>query len=153
DTFEQRVQRPGDPDAQRAWYSGKKRQHTVKVQVAVDEVSGRVVDVSDGVPGPTADITLLKWSGLLGRLPTGVGALGDLAYRGIAGWHPRGRGGPPGPKPGGKDVPGPAEDVPYNRAFARRRVVVEHRIGRLRTFAALTHADRHHRRGHGARAR
>jgi hypothetical protein len=62
-----------------AWYSGKKKQHTIKCQVAVDETDGRIVDVSESVPGPTADIELLRWSELMARLPEGVGGLGDLA--------------------------------------------------------------------------
>ena len=44
-------------------------------------------------------------------------------------------------------------DRRYNRAFARRRVKVEHAIGRLRRFRSLAEADRHFRRGHGARVR
>src|SRR3954447_11083059 len=69
DTFEQRVQRPREPAEQRRWYSGKKKAHTIKSQVGVEEESGRIVDVADSVPGPTADITLLKTSGLGERLP------------------------------------------------------------------------------------
>jgi hypothetical protein len=38
-------------------------------------------------------------------------------------------------------------------AFSRRRIVVEHGIGRLRRFQALTHTDRHFRKGHTARVR
>jgi len=49
DSFEQRTQRP--KRRQRAYYSGKKKAHTSKSQVAVDEDSGRIVDVSDSVPG------------------------------------------------------------------------------------------------------
>jgi hypothetical protein len=72
DTFEQRVQRPRDRDAADRLYSGKKQQHTLKVQVAIDEVTGALVDVADSVPGPTADSTLVAESGLLGRLPPGA---------------------------------------------------------------------------------
>lgn len=155
DTFEQRVQCPQGrtPDGRRhadAYYSGKKRQHTGKTQVGVDEATGQVVAVSDPVPGPTADLTLLHDSGLLTRLPTGVGGLGDLAY---VGGHKLVPGVPlaaPRRKP--RERPRPAADVTYNTAFARRRVVVEHTIGRLRRYQALSQADRH-RRGHGGRAR
>src|SRR3954454_653060 len=49
DSFEQRTQRPRR--RQRAYYSGKKKAHTLKTQVAVDEEGGRFVDVSDAVPG------------------------------------------------------------------------------------------------------
>ena len=93
------------------------------------------------------DSTTLKESGLLERLPPEVGALGDLAYVGIAEVHPQGLGATPRRKPRGK--PRPAEDVAYNRAFARRRIKVEHTIGRIRCYQAVTQRDRHHRRHTG----
>ena len=151
DTCEQRVQRPTDRDEADGYYSGKKKQHTLKVQVAVDEATGAVVDVADSVRGPTHDLTLLKGSGLLGRLPPGLGALGDLGYVGLADAHPQGLGATPRRKPRGQ--PRPPEDIAYTRAFARRRVTAEHTIGRLRRYEALTHTDRHRRRGHTARVR
>src|SRR3954465_12021015 len=90
DSFEQRTQRP--ERRQRAYYSGKKKAHTLKSQVAVDEESGRLVDVSESVPGRWADIKLLKKSRLLRRLPEGVGGIGDLGYVGIGALHPAGAG-------------------------------------------------------------
>jgi len=151
DSFEQRGQRPRDRQVADQLYSGKKKQHTLKSQVSVDETTGRIVDVSESVPGPTADFALLQSSGVLQRLPAGVGALGDLAYVGIANLHPQGLGAAPRRKPRGK--PRPAEDVEYNRAFSRRRIVVEHSIGRLRNYQGLTQTDRHHRRRHASRVR
>lgn len=149
DSFEQRVQRPRERTAADTYYSGKQKQHTLKCQVAVDERDGRIVDLPPSVRGPTADLTLLQASKLLDRLPAGVGALGDLAYVGIAALHPRGA--TPRRKPRGQ--PRPAEDAAYNTAFARRRVGVEHTIRRLRGYQALAQTDRHHRRGHTARTR
>src|SRR4051812_44175454 len=111
DTFEQRTPRPRR--RQRAYYSGKKKAHTLKSQVGVDEESGRVVDVSDSVPGPWADIKLLKKSRLLKRLPDGVGGIGDLAYVGIGDLHPKGLGASPRRKPRGRGRP--PEDRRYNR--------------------------------------
>jgi hypothetical protein len=149
DTFEQRVQRPRHRTEADQYYSGKKKQHTLKSQVAVNELSGEIVDIAESTFGPTADMTLLKQSGLLARLPAGVGGLGDLAYIGLAQVHPQGLGATPRRKPRGK--PRPAEDVAYNTAFARRRVLVENSILRLRRYEALTQTDRHHRRGHTSR--
>jgi hypothetical protein len=149
DSFEQRIQRPGDRAEADTYYSGKKKQHTLKSQIAIDERDGRVVDVPPSVRGPTHDLSLLDESGLLDRLPEGVGALGDLAYVGIAKLHPGGA--TPRRKPRGQ--PRPAEDIAYNTAFARRRVPVEHTIGRLRCYQALNQTDRHHRRCHTARVR
>jgi len=151
DTFEQRVQRCKDRKEADAHYSGKKRQHTLKGQVALDEDDGTVCDVAESVVGPTADLTLLKQSGLLSRLGEGVGAIGDLAYIGIAEAHPQHLGATPRRKPRGKDRP--PEDVCFNRAFAKRRIKVEHTIGRMRRYQSLSQSDRHHRRNHTARTR
>ena len=80
-----------------------------------------------------------------------VGALGDLAYVGIDGVSPRLRGATPRRKPRGRQRP--PEDRRYHRALARRRIVVEHAIGRLRRYQALSQVDRHRRRIHTARVR
>ena len=149
DSLEQRVQRPRDRDEANGYYSGKKKQHTLKSQVAVDETTGQVVDVSDSVPGPMADLNLLEQSHLMDRLPPGVGGIGDLAYIGIAKLHPDGLGASPRRKPRGK--PRPPEDVAYNTAFSRRRIIVEHTIGRMRRYQSITQTDRNHRHLHAPR--
>lgn len=151
DTFEQPVQRSTDRADADAHYSGKKKRHTLKSQIAVDEETGEICDLSESVVGPTADITLLKESQLLARLPEGVGGIGDLAYVGIAELHPKGLGATPRRKPRGKDRP--PEDVCFNRAFAKRRIKVEHTIGRMRRYQCVNQTDRHHRRNHSARTR
>jgi hypothetical protein len=149
DTFEQRTQRP--TRRQRAYYSGKKKAHTLKSQVAIDE-DGHVVDVGPSRPGRWADLKVFRRSGLVGKLiRAGVGALGDLGYIGIDGVSPRLHGATPRRKPRGKGRP--PEDRRYNRAFARRRIRVEHGINRLRRYQALSQVDRHHRRQHTARVR
>ena len=149
DPFEQRVQRHQDPKKADEFFSGKKKGHTLKSQVAVNELTGQFVDVADSVPGPTADIKVLDQSALLNRLPAGVGGLGDLAYIGIDKLHPQGLAAAPRRKPRGQ--PRPAEDRAYNRAFSQRRIIVEHSIGRLRRYEAITQTDRHHRQLHTER--
>jgi hypothetical protein len=149
DTFEQRVQRPRSRAEADQYYSGKKKQHTLKSQIAVDAQTGLIVDVAASVLGPSNDLTVLKESGLLAGLPAGVGVLGDLAYVGIAPLLPAGLGHTPRRKP--RSQPRPAEDIAYNRAFARYRVKIEHTIGRLRGYDALRQMDRHHRCSHTAR--
>jgi hypothetical protein len=149
DSFEQKVQRPADPTARDALYSGKKKTHTLKSQVTVDEETGQIADVSDSVPGPQADLKLLKQSGVLQRLPEGVGGIGDCGYQGIHDLHPLAFS--PRKKPRGK--PRPAQDVAYNTAFSRRRIIVENTLNRVRRYQALSQTDRHHRRHHAARVR
>jgi hypothetical protein len=53
DTFEQRVQRPRDRAEADRYYSGKKKQHTLKTQLATERQTGQIVDVPDSVCGPT----------------------------------------------------------------------------------------------------
>jgi hypothetical protein len=149
DTFEQRVQRALDHDEADSYYSGKKRQNTLKSQVAVNEETGEVVHVPDSVKGPTADLTLLKQSGLLQCLPEGVGALGDLAYLGIDTLHRLGAA--PRRKPRGKERP--PEDILYNQTFSKRRIIVENTIGRMRRYRSLSQMDRNHRQLHSERTR
>jgi hypothetical protein len=151
DSFEQKIQRPKDPNERDGFYSGKKKTHTLKSQIAVNEETGAIVDVSASVAGPIADITLLEQSGLMTNLPDGVGGIGDLAYVGIEKLHPQGLAASPRRKPRGK--PRPPEDVVYNTVFSRRRIVVENTIGRLRRYQSLTQTDRQHRQHHAARVR
>jgi hypothetical protein len=149
DTFEQPTRRP--KRRQRAYYSGKRRRHTLKGRVAVDEQSGRAVHVPPSVPGPTADLKALARSRLLGQLPKGVGLIGDTAYLGAANLRAGVACVTPRRKPRGR--PRPAADRRYNRAVSRRRVVVEHTIRRLRVFQALSQVNRHGRKRHEWRVR
>jgi hypothetical protein len=95
DTFEQPVQRPQERKVADTYYRGKKKRHTLKSQVAVDEESGQIVDIPESTRGPTADLKVLEESGLLSRLPPGVGAIGRAgsgASKETAGQRPSARG-------------------------------------------------------------
>jgi hypothetical protein len=70
---------------------------------------------------------------------------------GIDKLHRQGLGVTPRRKPRGKDRP--PEDIAFNRAFSRRRIVVEHTIGRIRRYEAVTQTDRDHRNHQSARVR
>src|SRR5262249_29243766 len=149
DTFEQRTQRP--QRRQRAYYSGKKKAHTLKSQVAVDE-DGHVVDGGPSRPGRWADLKVFRRSGLVGKLLRAKGgALGGLGYVGLDGVHRKLRGATPRRQPRGQARP--PQDRRYNRAFARRRIKVEHALGRLRRYQALSAVNRHGRKGQAARVR
>lgn len=143
DSYEQRVQRPRDHQEADRHYAGKKKAHTLKTQVVVDLGSGSVRAVTPGVPGPVSDPTLLRQSGVLGRVTPDDPWMGDQAYRAVGGVVT------PRRKPRGKERP--PEDKAFNRAFARARIIVEHSIRDLRQFQTLTVPDRHRRRGQEAR--
>ena len=151
DTFEQRVQRSKDRVDADAHYSGKKKQHTLKSQLAVNEETGEICDVADSVLGPTADITVLKELGLLSRLPEGVGGIGDLAYIGIAEAHPQHLGATPRRKPRGKERP--PEDVASIGPSRDDGLRWSTRLDGLRRYQCLSQIDRHHRQNHTPRGR
>lgn len=78
----------------------------------------------------------------LGRLPAGVGVAGDLAHVGVNKLTMRPTA-TPRREPRGQDRP-PA-DSGSTRAVARRRVRVEHTIGEVRRYRAVTRVDRQQR--------
>ncbi|XHR81353.1 MAG: transposase family protein [Gloeotrichia echinulata GP01] len=60
DSLEQPINRPSDNEKQKKFYSGKKKQHTLKSQL-VGLPSGKdIIDVEVGFPGPTSDINLFR---------------------------------------------------------------------------------------------
>lgn len=82
DATEQRIERSHDYATQKAHYSGKKKAHTRKTQLIVNE-QGRIRDVSQSVPGSLHDINLFRQSGVLERLPVEISAMADSGYQGI----------------------------------------------------------------------
>lgn len=149
DTFEQRVQRSQDQTEADTYYSGKKKAHTLKSQVAVNLFTGEFIEISESVRGPTADLTLLKDSELLSRLPDEISRMFDLAYVGVDKLCPHAVCLLPRRKP--REKPRPLEDGTYNTMIASCRITVEHSIGRLRWYESLKQVDQHHRKNHTAR--
>ena len=149
DSFEQRVQRPQEKTERDKWYSGKKKSHTTKSQVAVDTHLGQIIDVPESVTGRTADIKLLEQSGFLTTLPPDTIVGGDLGYKGIEKLHSHAH--VPRKKP--KNKPRPTEDIEYNRQFSQKRIIVENSINRLRHYQSLDQTDRNHRKAHTGRVR
>ncbi len=83
DSCEQRIQRHSDRTEADLYFSGKKKQNTLKSQLSVDARTGLIVHVSESLAGPTSAIKLLEQSGLVKALPEGCNAGGDLGYPGI----------------------------------------------------------------------
>src|SRR5215218_1333942 len=85
DAKEQRIQRPkssAENDAQKPYYSGKKKCHTLKTEIGVLP-DGQIGSVSTSVPGgATHDLVLLRRTGLIGRLDEDEAAMLDKAYVG-----------------------------------------------------------------------
>jgi hypothetical protein len=148
DSKEQRVHRPRGYDAQKPYYSGKKKTHTVKTQVVVDPC-GRIEAVSDSVPGgANHDLPLLCGSGVLEQLADGEAAMVDKGYIGVKNYYPD----VPViiPWKARRGHPLTTEQAAFNREVARCRIVVEHTMAQLNRFTVLRQVFRGQQRGrHG----
>lgn len=60
DSCEQPRERPGEYQEQKKYYSGKKKNHTLKNQLIVLPDGTDIVDVVAGKPGPKSDINLFR---------------------------------------------------------------------------------------------
>ena len=145
DSKEQRVNRPTGYDAQKPYYSGKKKAHTVKTQVVVDPC-GRIEAVSDSVPGgANHDLPLLCGSGVLEQLAAGEAAMLDKGYVGLKNYYPE----VPVviPFKASRNHPLTEEQKEYNRGVARCRIVVEHTMAQLNRYTVLRQVFRAQQRG------
>lgn len=140
DATEQPIERPGNDEQQKAHYSGKKKRHTRKTQVIVNE-KGVIRDVSASTPGSVHDLEHFRQSGAAQRIPEEVTAGGDAGYQGL---H--------------KELPDHSVFVPHkarrnhpltedeklaNRELSSERIVVENTIAELKHFKVLVDAFRH----------
>jgi len=138
---------PASPDLQKPYYSGKKKCHTLKTQIAV-RPDGQIVAVSESVPGgATHDLTLLRQSGLLDLLTEGEAAMMDKGYDGITKDYPD----TPLylPFKARRNHPLTDEQKAYNQFLSKYRIVVEHTNAQLNVFQVLVQTYRHCRHKHG----
>ena len=150
DAKEQRVQRPKSKQdkghqEQKAYYSGKKKAHTLKTQVAVNP-QGRFEAVSQSVPGAQHDITLLRHSKLLDNLAPDEASMMDKGYDGIVKDYPAQI--IYQPYKARRNNPLSPEQKAHNRWLAKYRIIVEHSIAQLNQFQVLAQVFRHARDKH-----
>ena len=79
---------PADWAEQKAYYSGKKHQHTLKTQIVTDG-EHHIQAISVAVPGATHDKALSDRVQTLAHLPDGCEADADKGYQGLAAQVPR----------------------------------------------------------------
>jgi DDE superfamily endonuclease/Helix-turn-helix of DDE superfamily endonuclease len=158
DAKEQRIQRPGGTDEdgnshQKPFYSGKKKTHTLKTQVAVSP-DGRFQSVSQSVPGSVHDLTLLRRSDLMYRLDRDEAAMLDKGYDGITTLDPKNpdKNGPSRtcylPYKARRGHPLTPAQKAYNAHLASYRIVVEHSLAQMTQFQSLAQVYRHDRAHH-----
>ena len=133
---------------QKRYYSGKKRRHTIKHQVVVvrrrkrpgrrpQRRQVRIAAVSAAFPGSTHDKKVFDRTGVV--VPAGATGYGDTAYLGTGLTTPR-------RKPA-KGTLTPRQKA-GNRRIGRKRVVVEHGIGKMKLWRVAAERWRNPRRRH-----
>lgn len=140
DATEQAVQRSSDNETQKRHYSGKKKRHTRKTQIIVNE-EGVVRDVSASTPGSMHDRKHFTHSGAADKIPKEVTVGGDAGYQGIHHDCPDHEVITPFKK--SKHHPLTAEEKMLNQEFAAARIVVENTLCQFKQFDVLAHRFRH----------
>lgn len=127
DGTERPIQRPKDPAAQSAHYSGKKKQHTLKNDVIINQAC-KIIFLTDTVEGKKHDKKLADEAGY--TLPKGSILLQDTGFQGFAldnvlMLQPK-------KKPRGRELS--PSDKARNRWIASLRMRIEHAIGGVKRY-------------------
>lgn len=133
DCSERIIQRPNKVN-QEFYYSGKKKQHTLKNQILVNPRNQKILAVSKTVEGKRHDKQVFVDDPLFLKLPPGSKALGDSAYQGVH--HPFLKILTPVKKPPGRELT--EMDKNNNKSISQIRVKVEHPLAYLKHFNILS---------------
>ncbi|MBD0390614.1 MAG: transposase family protein [Nostoc sp. C3-bin3] len=124
DSLEQPIYRDSDQKEQQKYFSGKKRQHTLKSLMVGIPKGKDIVEVEVGVPGPTADIKLFRQS--QNKFDKSQPFSGDKGFQ------------------GGENITTPHKKKPKreltqqqkdeNKALSSNRIFIEHLIRLLKIF-------------------
>lgn len=140
DATEQPVERPKDSEQESLHYSRRRNRSTCKTSIVVNE-HGVIRGVTTSVPGRTHDLTQLRQSGFLERIPRQTAVIADAGYDGlyqdlpnhsVATAHKAYRGHPLTP-----------DHKAINRELSSVRVVVENVFCELKHFRILYDCFRH----------
>lgn len=140
DTTEQRIQRPSNDERQRKHYSGKKKTHTRKTAIVVNE-KGRIRDVTHSTPGSRHDLKHVVESRVIDPIPADVTVMGDAAFDGLQNYYPERSIGTP--HKARRNHPLTPDHKLANREFSSVRIVVENTLSHMKHFKALAHQFRH----------
>ena len=142
DVTETAIERP--KKKQKKCYSGKKKQHTLKTQLVINQETKEIICTAFG-QGRCHDFSLFKKSKT--HFHPETDSLQDSGYQGIKDYHrnsyiPRKK-----PKKGQLSL----LEKNYNRTLAQKRIVIEHVNRSLKIFQILSSRYRNRRRRYGLR--
>ena len=110
-------------------YSGKKKRHTKKVQIALNKKDKLILGVSLPKRGRISDKKQLEKTRWDNKLSVHVVRSADLGYLGMKGWRI------PHKRPKGGSLT--KSQKRWNRQFSKERIFVEHGIRGMKTFRRI----------------
>lgn len=142
DVTETPIERP--KRRQKRFYSGKKKRHTLKTQLIIEQETGKIICTFFG-RGRQHDFALFKASGV--HFNPLTESLQDSGYQGIIKYHSNSY--IPKKKPKSGELSSLEKE--YNRELAKERIGVEHVNRRLKIFKIFAGCYRNRRRRYGLR--
>jgi len=133
DCTEQQIPRPVDNKRKNVLYSGKKKRHTVKTQLMVNN-HGIIIHKTDHKKGRRHDYDIYKKNHPL--IPKQVVSVFDLGYLGVEKDFPQQLSTLPYRKK--RKLQLSAEEKEYNKMHSKKRIVIEHTICRLKKYRILS---------------
>lgn len=140
DGTERKIERPQDKQKQKDYYSGKKKQHTIKNQVFIHPRKKKILYVSKTISGRVHDKKALIDDGVLLHAPPASKGLGDLGYQGITEDCPWLNLVTPIKRKPKQELS--EADKTTNKALSSLRVGIEHVIGKLKVNKILCYSFR-----------
>lgn len=125
------VQIPTEFLIQKHYYSGKKKKHTIKYEVAVQLDNGRILWVGGAVPGSVHDVTMARTLGIFNHLVPGELIMGDKGYYGDEHFITPFK------------QPQTVQEAQWNSCINSVREIAEHTYCRIKTFNFTQQKWRH----------
>jgi DDE superfamily endonuclease len=133
DCTEQQIPRPVDKRRRKAYYSGKKKTHTVKNQLMVNN-RGYILHKVGYKKGRKHDYDIYKKNHPV--TPKEVVNVVDLGYLGVEKDFPEQISALPSKRKRNQDLS--QEEIEYNRIYAKKRIVIEHTICKLKKYRIMS---------------
>ncbi len=137
DSTEQQIPRPNDNKKRKTYYSGKKKKHTVKMQLMVNN-QGIIIHKLGYKKGRKHDYDIYKKNHPI--TPKQVLNVFDLGYLVIEKDFPEQLSSIPNRKK--RNVELSKEEKEYNRLHSKKRIVIEHAICRIKKYRILENVFR-----------
>ena len=143
DCTEQQIPRPIDNKRKKIFYLGKKKKHTVKTQLMVNN-RGLIIHKANHKKGHRHDYNIYKKNRPM--IPNQVVNVFDLGYLGVEKDFPEQLSFMPNRKK--RNLKLTQEEKEYNKDHSKKRIVIEHTICRLKKYRILADVFRNRLRKH-----